>query len=82
MTQGLVNILKLFSLFFLCVFEHTLVIGGIFFQIRKGAKIMDITSIYNKIETEFSIINDANSLISIAVRGINHYPENFVKVIL
>lgn len=32
---------------------------------------MNITSIYNKIETEFSIINDANSLISIAVRGIN-----------
>lgn len=43
---------------------------------------MNNTSIYNKIETEFSIINDANSLISIAVRGINHYPENFVKVIL
>ncbi|TYW27530.1 hypothetical protein FZ084_09525 [Listeria monocytogenes] len=43
---------------------------------------MNNTSIYNKIETEFSIINDANSLISIAVQGINHYPENFVKVIL
>ncbi|HAB0382114.1 TPA_asm: hypothetical protein GIP81_04730 [Listeria monocytogenes] len=71
MTQGLVNILMLFSSFHLCIFEHTLLIWAIFFQSHKGVKIVNNTSIYNKIETEFSIINDANSLISIAVRGIN-----------
>ncbi|ECR3485982.1 hypothetical protein F1J24_09335 [Listeria innocua] len=60
-----------FSSFHLCIFEHTLLIWGNFFQSHKGVKIVNNTSIYNKIETEFSIINDANSLISIAVRGIN-----------
>ncbi|ECC1770625.1 hypothetical protein FNX62_01630, partial [Listeria innocua] len=53
-----------FSSFHLCIFEHTLLIWGIFFQSHKGVKIVNNTSIYNKIETEFSIINDANSLIS------------------